>query len=69
MNGARARRTDDDTRKDSAMTVPEENRPKTETTDQVVATPDEQENKRGDESKNMREAMEEAGITPEDYEK
>ncbi|SDD49477.1 M20 family metallo-hydrolase [Streptomyces prasinopilosus] len=51
------------------MTVPEENRPKTETTDQVVATPDEQENKRDDESKNMREAMEEAGITPEDYEK
>ncbi|MGW3681741.1 hypothetical protein [Streptomyces prasinus] len=51
------------------MTVPEENRPKTETTDQVVTTPDEQENKRDDESKNMREAMEEAGITPEDYEK
>ncbi|MFD4990239.1 hypothetical protein [Streptomyces sp. NPDC058374] len=50
------------------MTVPEENRPKTETTDQVLDEPGKPEEKHAGESGNMREAMEEAGVTPEDYE-
>jgi hypothetical protein len=51
------------------MTVPEENRPKTDTTDEVL------ENRREDTPKEpgatgrtMREAMEEAEIRPDDFE-
>ncbi|MEI7031127.1 hypothetical protein [Streptomyces pratensis] len=50
------------------MTVPEENRPKTQTTDQVIGEPETPQEKHDGESRNMREAMEEAGVTPEDYE-
>jgi hypothetical protein len=56
------------------MTVPEENRPKTNTTDDVVILQEEQ-GEEGNENKapkasgrTMREAMDEAGIKPEDYE-
>jgi hypothetical protein len=51
------------------MTVPEENRPKTETTDEVVtdrkATAD---TSPGGTGRTVREAMEEAGVRPEDFE-
>lgn len=59
------------------MTVPEENRRKTRTTDDVITHPEkiEDESKeKADEQipdasgRTMREAMEEAGIKPEDYE-
>jgi hypothetical protein len=60
------------------MTVPEENRPKTSTTDDVITRPEkmEDENRNKEESerapdasgRTMREAMEEAGVKPEDYE-
>ncbi|MEW2632598.1 hypothetical protein AB0903_13275 [Streptomyces sp. NPDC048389] len=61
------------------MTVPEENRRKTSTTDDVITRPekieDENRNKKetGRETpdasgRTMREAMEEAGVKPEDYE-
>jgi hypothetical protein len=51
------------------MTVPEESSPKTHTTDDVVAGPDRREDiaDRG-EGRSMREALEEAGITPETVE-
>ncbi|MEU3183802.1 hypothetical protein ABZ707_06235 [Streptomyces sp. NPDC006923] len=50
------------------MTVPEENRPWTEPADQVVGEPGEPEKKRAGEGRSMRESMQEAGISPEDYE-
>lgn len=53
------------------MTVPEENRPKTKTTDPVLQSQDEQERRphdRGATGRTMREAMEEAGLRPEDTE-
>ncbi|WP_411574923.1 hypothetical protein [Streptomyces fradiae] len=53
------------------MTVPEENRPKTTTTDNVVEsarTDEERERRPGGSGRSMREAMEEAGVKREDYE-
>ncbi|WP_318204793.1 hypothetical protein [Streptomyces sp. SCL15-4] len=52
------------------MTVPEENRPKTSTTDQVVESADtgDEQQQPGASGRSMREAMEEAGITPDDFE-
>ncbi|URN14762.1 MULTISPECIES: hypothetical protein [Streptomyces] len=53
------------------MTVPEENRPKTTTTDDVIestGTDDQQEQGHGATGRSLREAMEEAGVRPEDYE-
>jgi hypothetical protein len=55
------------------MTVPEEGRPKTHTTDEVVGQPAEQRDdntrtRRPAEGRTMREAMEEAGIEPQDFE-
>ncbi|GAB1325912.1 hypothetical protein [Streptomyces sennicomposti] len=51
------------------MTVPEENRPKTDTTDEVVAdrstdTAKEQ----GGTGRTLREALEEAQVRPDDFE-
>ncbi|MFF9868066.1 hypothetical protein ACF1G0_22040 [Streptomyces sp. NPDC013953] len=51
------------------MTVPEENRPKTTSTDDVIETRDagtshEQDN--GATGRTLREAMEEAGLRPDD---
>lgn len=63
------------------MTVPEENRPKTETTDETIAEAgrsagegeEREESGRGrhqDASgRSMQEALDEAGVKPEDYEK
>ncbi|MFE9774667.1 hypothetical protein ACFYOV_23940 [Streptomyces sp. NPDC005931] len=50
------------------MTVPEENRPKTETTDEVL----EQQQERGDAARGatgrtLREALEEAEVRPDDF--
>ncbi|MGW5331215.1 hypothetical protein [Streptomyces bauhiniae] len=54
------------------MTVPEENRPKTDTTDEVVMKPaqdrDAEGRTGGAKSRDLREAMEEAGIEPDDFE-
>ncbi|MFE3037866.1 hypothetical protein ACFXKY_40195 [Streptomyces canus] len=49
------------------MTVPEENRPKTTSTDDVIETPNEK-TPPGDGAtgRTMREALEEAGINPDD---
>jgi hypothetical protein len=51
------------------VTVPEENRPKTTTTDKVVEATDtgDEQQQPGASGRSMREAMEEAGITPEDF--
>lgn len=51
------------------MTVPEENQEKTETTDDTLSRSAEEAD-RGDEGagRGMREALEEAGVTPDDYE-
>ncbi|UNS95312.1 hypothetical protein MMF93_01640 [Streptomyces tubbatahanensis] len=51
------------------MTVPEESRPKTETTDQVVeeAAPPEEQPKTHS-GATLREAFEEADVSPEDFE-
>ncbi|MFK4600234.1 hypothetical protein [Streptomyces pristinaespiralis] len=64
------------------MTVPEENRPKTRTTDKVVtersaaeqAAPEPERGRNAAEDEGglgstMREALAEAGVKPEDYEK
>ncbi|WP_188114032.1 MULTISPECIES: hypothetical protein [Streptomyces] len=51
------------------MTVPEENRPKTTSTDEVVMQPDEEasaEQDNGATGRTLREAMEEAGLSPDD---
>ncbi|MFF9364632.1 hypothetical protein [Streptomyces griseoluteus] len=54
------------------MTVPEENRPKTHTTDEVVMEPshdrDAEARTGGAKSRDLREAMDEAGIEPDDFE-
>lgn len=59
------------------MTVPEENRRKTRTTDDVITHPQKIENENKEKAderapdasgRTMREAMEEAGVKPEDYE-
>ncbi|MEU3450849.1 ATP-binding protein [Streptomyces thermolilacinus] len=53
------------------VTVPEENRPKTTGTDEVIESTDnddQQEQQPGASGRSMREAMEEAGVKPEDYE-
>ncbi|MFI6412601.1 AAA family ATPase [Streptomyces sp. NPDC050585] len=53
------------------VTVPEENRPKTTTTDDVIEateTEDQQERQPGGSGRSLREAMEEAGVRREDYE-
>ncbi|MCZ0204953.1 hypothetical protein [Streptomyces achromogenes] len=52
------------------MTVPEENRPKTPTTDEVIESPADtrSEEQPGASGRSIREAMEEAGITPDDFE-
>jgi hypothetical protein len=52
------------------VTVPEENRPKTTTTDDVIESPagtGKEEQQPGASGRSMREAMEEAGITPDDF--
>ncbi|NSL43071.1 hypothetical protein [Streptomyces sp. 8P21H-1] len=52
-----------------AVTVPEENRPKTTSTDEVVAARDEEasaEQDNGATGRTLREAMEEAGLHPDD---
>ncbi|MDH6604881.1 3-oxoacyl-(acyl-carrier-protein) synthase [Streptomyces sp. SAI-208] len=50
------------------MTVPEENRPKTTSTDDIVETPNENTQPQGDGAtgRTLREALEEAGISPDD---
>jgi hypothetical protein len=52
------------------MTVPEENMPKTTTTDDIIDQRDEQdagkESAHGAKSRDMREALDEAGVRPED---
>ncbi|CAL9342024.1 hypothetical protein SUDANB6_00289 [Streptomyces sp. enrichment culture] len=50
------------------MTVPEENRPKTETTDDVLGRREENESRpQGATGRTMREALEEAQVRPDDY--
>ncbi|MGC9496018.1 hypothetical protein [Streptomyces sp. WG7] len=50
------------------MTVPEENRPKTDTTDDVLEQRDEDAPRPpGGTSRTMREALEEAHVRPDDY--
>ncbi|MBT3153885.1 hypothetical protein HTV45_23945 [Streptomyces sp. CHD11] len=51
------------------MTVPEESRPKTTSTDDVIGTPDEKDDagqRDGATGRTMREAMDEAGLSPDD---
>ncbi|WP_199835953.1 hypothetical protein [Streptomyces sp. TP-A0356] len=55
------------------MTVPEENRPKTDTTDEVIRKPAEEQAGKarpgnGASGRTLREALEEAGIEREDFE-
>ncbi|UCM88190.1 hypothetical protein [Streptomyces marincola] len=57
------------------MTVPEENRPKTPTTDETLTEPERGERRRAPgrdepgrgQGATMREALEDAEVTPEDY--
>ncbi|MEU6917912.1 hypothetical protein ACFY78_24355 [Streptomyces olindensis] len=50
------------------MTVPEENRPKTQTTDEVLEQQDENRDRPpGATGRTMREALEEAEVRPDDY--
>ncbi|MFI5567132.1 hypothetical protein ACIA6T_07135 [Streptomyces sp. NPDC051740] len=50
------------------MTVPEENRPKTRDTDDIVEQQDDDEARaRGGTGRTMREALEEAEIKPDDF--
>ncbi|WP_199807048.1 MULTISPECIES: hypothetical protein [unclassified Streptomyces] len=50
------------------MTVPEENRPKTQTTDEVLEQPEENRSRpSGATGRTMREALEEAEVRPGDY--
>jgi hypothetical protein len=50
------------------MTVPEENRPKTQTTDEVLEHQDgNQPRPPGATGRTMREALEEAEVRPDDY--
>ncbi|GHB46825.1 hypothetical protein GCM10010377_42190 [Streptomyces viridiviolaceus] len=51
------------------MTVPEENRPKTDTTDDVLDQREESASRpQGATGRTMREALEEARVRPDDYE-
>ncbi|MGW2638888.1 hypothetical protein [Streptomyces sp. NPDC001348] len=51
------------------MTVPEENRPKTDATDEVVTESAQDERRRtsGPSSRTMREALDEAGVDRDDF--
>ncbi|MFJ4817454.1 MULTISPECIES: hypothetical protein [Streptomyces] len=50
------------------MTVPEENRPKTETTDELLEHQDDHRSGQpGATGRTMREALEEAEVRPDDY--
>jgi hypothetical protein len=50
------------------MTVPEENRPKTDTTDDVLDDREEHASRpQGATGRTMREALEEAEVRPDDY--
>ncbi|MFE1249296.1 hypothetical protein [Streptomyces sp. NPDC058735] len=50
------------------MTVPEENRPKTQTTDEVLEQREEKDTRPpGATGRTMREALEEAEVRPDDY--
>ncbi|MEU2541394.1 MULTISPECIES: hypothetical protein [Streptomyces] len=50
------------------MTVPEENRPKTETTDELLEHQDDDRSRPpGATGRTMREALEEAEVRPDDY--
>ncbi|MFH9009337.1 hypothetical protein ACH4E5_39680 [Streptomyces afghaniensis] len=50
------------------MTVPEENRAKTQTTDEVLEQQDENQSRPpGATGRTMREALEEAEVRPDDY--
>jgi hypothetical protein len=51
-----------------AMTVPEENRPKTDTTDEVLEQRRRENQQEATEGRSMREALEDADVRPEDYE-
>jgi len=51
------------------MTVPEENRPKTDTTDEVVENREEDAPKQaGASGRTLREALQEADVRPDDFE-
>ncbi|MDL5205018.1 hypothetical protein [Streptomyces sp. ALI-76-A] len=53
------------------MTVPEENRPRTESTDGVLTEKDTtgaEEHDTGGTGRTVREAFEQAGVSPDDYE-
>ncbi|MEZ7002573.1 hypothetical protein [Streptomyces sp. AD55] len=51
------------------MTVPEENRPKTETTDEALGRREQEEHRpAGGTGRTLREALEEARVTPDDFE-
>ncbi|MFF0459685.1 hypothetical protein [Streptomyces mexicanus] len=51
------------------MTVPEENRPKTDTTDEVVDNREEDTPKQaGATGRTLREALQEADVSPDDFE-
>ncbi|MCT9144390.1 hypothetical protein [Streptomyces violarus] len=50
------------------MTVPEENRPKTQTTDEILEHRDENSSRpSGATGRTLREALEEAEVRPDDY--
>ncbi|MGW0611500.1 hypothetical protein [Streptomyces sp. NPDC002788] len=49
------------------MTTPEENRPKTQTTDEVLEQQDDRSRPPGGTGRTMREALEEAAVRPDDY--
>lgn len=49
------------------MTVPEENRPKTETTDELLEHQDDHRSRPPATGRTMREALEEAEVRPGDY--
>ncbi|MFJ7147610.1 hypothetical protein ACIQVT_05315 [Streptomyces sp. NPDC100445] len=50
------------------MTVPEENRPKTESTDEILQDTDTDRSAAGATGRTVEEALDEAGISPEDFE-
>jgi hypothetical protein len=60
-----------DAMRSRAMTVPEENRPKTDTTDEVLEHREDREDdasrQAGATGRTMREALEEAQVRPDDY--
>jgi hypothetical protein len=58
------------TRREKPVTVPEESRRKTDTTDEVIreAAPGADDERAGGEGSTIREALQDAGVRPEDYE-